>query len=209
MNTINELTEVAEILLRKDSAIFSDTLLQKIEKFKQYNNFYVYPLSNNIIVSFILSMTDNIILNKTYYKEINGTWKIHRDGLDASILNYNVDGTLSNELCYIEGKNSALNCYIPLKVFYIYKNQQLAFINFYYERFGMEIGFENINYNMIDSKISKMNFLIKDLIYSENEIITSNMFESIVDIFLKSSYLDFYNIEKIKPFCEVLKIINH
>ena len=68
MRTINKLNELSEILLSKKTAIISENLLQEIEKFKNTSNFYIYPINELINISFIISSTDNMILNKTYYQ---------------------------------------------------------------------------------------------------------------------------------------------
>lgn len=96
MRTINKLNELSEILLSKKTGIISDNLLKEIEKFKNTSNFYIYPINELINISFIISSVDNMILNKTYYQNIKGVWKIHNEK-DPSIINYNTDGTIDTD----------------------------------------------------------------------------------------------------------------
>lgn len=208
MRTINKLNELSEILLSKKTAIISENLLQEIEKFKNTSNFYIYPINELINISFIISITDNMILNKTYYQNIKGVWKIHNEK-DSSIINYNTDGTIDSESWYIEGKNLNLDYYKPLKVFYSYNKNGLSIISFYYEPCKMNFGFKHINYDVINKEISEILFILNGKPLLKEKFINHSDLKNISTFVINSDYYDFYTFDKIKDELEIIKLINY
>lgn len=208
MITINKLNELSEILLSKKTGIISDNLLKEIEKFKNTSNFYIYPINELIKVSFIVSSLDNIILNKTYYQNIKGVWKIHNDK-DPAIINYNTDGTIDSESFYLEGKNLNSDYYKPLKVFYSYNKNGLSIISFSYEPCKMNFGFKHINYDVINKEISDILFILNGRVLSKEKFINHSDLKNISNFVMNSYYYDFYTFDKIKDDLEIIKLINY
>lgn len=203
MMTLNTIEEFLSHIELEYTFKISNNLINDLIEFKQSLNFYIIPLKKDEKVSIIID--ENLIVNKTFYKDIENKMFIHRD-YEPAVINYFKNGNKNNSIWYQNSviKNKCNNSII--RASYRYLDDELLKINYYYDHSNLNYCFIFIVYDCYHKKIDELLFRMKEKTIKINEFKENEQTKIIYEKILKMNEKSLFNIKCLDSDLELLNI---